>query len=85
MQGLSGVGDKSDREGEVEKSGAWCLARCEWWVVVLLLRWGALGEEQDALGNKCSPASEDEGVIWRFVEKRGMDLKVSFSHRVNRK
>lgn len=64
MQGLNGVGGKSDREGEVEKSGALLLSGLVWvWVVVLLLRWGALGEEPDALENKCSTASEDEGVI----------------------
>lgn len=39
--------------------------------MLLLLRRGALGEEPDVLENKCSTASEDEGVIWRFVEKRG--------------
>lgn len=39
----------------------WALAS-GWGMVVLLLRWRALGEEQVTLGNKCI-TSEDEGVI----------------------
>lgn len=60
-------------KGRLRRAVSWCLAWCEWWmvVVVLLLRREALGEEQDALGNKCSTTNEDEGMIWRFVEKRG--------------
>lgn len=76
-EGRRGCKDSMVLEARVTEKGRlrrvvpWCLAWCGWWVVVLLLRWGALGEEQDALGNKCSTASKDEGVIWRFVEKRG--------------
>lgn len=39
-------------------------------MVMLLPRWGALGEEQDTLGNKCSTASEDIGLIWRGEEEK---------------
>lgn len=51
--------------------------RCPAWpslwmrMAVLLPRWGALEEEQATLGNKCSTASEDIGMIWRGEEEKG--------------
>lgn len=81
--GHGGVGGPSDRAGEVEKGDAQAsgLAQSVDEDGGAVAEMGSTGrEEQDTLGNKCSTAGEEIGMIWR-----GLDLKSSSSHRVNRK